>query len=98
MPGWLSWLNGQLLISAQVMISWVHEFKPHIRLCTDNTELASDPLSPSLYALLPFAHMLARSLSLSLSLSLSVSLKNKQMLKILENILFKQGWQVVGNC
>ena len=28
----------------------VHEFKPHIRLCTDSTEPAGDPRSSSLSA------------------------------------------------
>ena len=43
--GWLSWLNIWLLGSAQVMISWFHRFKPHVRLCTDSTEPVWDSLS-----------------------------------------------------
>ena len=47
MPGWLSQLNIRLLISAQVMISQLHEFEPHIGPCTDHAEPAWDSLSLS---------------------------------------------------
>ena len=46
--GWLSWLSLQLLISAQVMISQVHEFEPHVGLCADSVQPAWDSLSFSL--------------------------------------------------
>ena len=45
-PGWLSWLNIRLLVSAQaqVTISRLHEFEPLIRLCADRRESAWDSL------------------------------------------------------
>ena len=54
-PGWLSWLNIQLLVSAQVTISQFHEFEPHIGLHGDSAEPAWDSLSPSLSAPPPLA-------------------------------------------
>ena len=44
----------------------VHEFQPHIRLCADGVEPASDSVSPSLCPSPTCEH--ARALSLSLSL------------------------------
>ena len=41
-------LSIRILISAQVIISQVHEIEPHIRLSTNSRELAWDSLSPSL--------------------------------------------------
>ena len=58
-PGWLSQLGVQLLVSAQVVISWFREFEPHIGLCAGRSEPAWDSLSPSLSAPPP----LMRSLS-----------------------------------
>lgn len=45
--GWLCWLSIQLFIFVQVMIPQICDFKPHISLCTYNTEPAWDfpPLS-----------------------------------------------------
>ena len=62
-PGWLSWLSVQLLVSAQVMISWFHEFEPHTGLCTASTEPAWDSLS------LPFSLRLPHSLFVSLKIN-----------------------------
>ena len=44
-PGWLSLLSVPLLVSAQVMISRLREFKPCVGLCADSTEPAWDSLS-----------------------------------------------------
>ena len=55
----------QLLISAQVMISWFHGFEPHVGLCAHGAKAALDSLSPPLSAL-PL-------------LSLFLSLKNKSI-------------------
>ena len=60
-PGWLSRLSAWLLVSAQVMISRFHEFKPCIRLCADSVESPWDSLTPFLSVPPP--------LMLSLSLS-----------------------------
>ena len=50
-PGWLRWLSVQLLILAQVMISFssghdliVREIEPHVGLCTDSVEPTWDSL------------------------------------------------------
>ena len=56
-------------ISAQAMISWVREFEPRVRLCTDDAEPAWDSLPLSL----PLSCSLARSLALALSLSLHIN-------------------------
>ena len=61
-PGWLSWLNVQLLISAQVTISWLWDRAPHWPLCWLWSLLKSLSLPLSL----------SPSLSLSLSLALSL--------------------------
>ena len=34
---WVTWMSAQLLISAQVMVSQYHGFKPCVRLCADGT-------------------------------------------------------------
>ena len=60
-PGWLTLLSVQLLVSAHVMISWLHGIKPRIGLCAGSAEPAWDSLSPSLST--------PPSLVLSLSLS-----------------------------
>ena len=43
-PGWLSWLNVQLLILAQVMILKFHGIEPCVGLCAGSTEPAWDSL------------------------------------------------------
>ena len=48
LPGWLTWLSVQLLVSAQVMISQVSEFEPHVGLCAGSTEPGWDSLPLSL--------------------------------------------------
>ena len=60
-PAWLSWLHVQFLVSAQVMISWFHEFEPCIGFRADSAEPASESVSPSLSA----PPLLTLSLSLS---------------------------------
>ena len=77
--GWLSQLSNRLLVSAQVMISTICEFEPHIRLCGDSVGSLLGILSPSLS--LPLPHLLS-----------SLSLKNKQTnehKKILKRVLAK---------
>ena len=64
-PGWLSQLSVQLLVSAQVMISLSLEFKPCCGLWAGSDGPAWDSLSPFL------------SLPLSPTHIVSVSLKNK---------------------
>ena len=55
-----------LLVSAQVMIAWFHEFKPHIRLCAGSGVPAWDSLSPSL----------CPSPTCTVSVSLKINFKN----------------------
>ena len=55
---------------AQVMISQVHEFEPHVGLCADSSE-------PEAY----FRFCVSLSLLPSPALSLSLSLKNKHLKK-----------------
>ena len=72
-PGWLSGLNIQLLVLAQIIIS-CGGIQPHIGLCADIPEPAWDPLSTPLCP----SPTGARARSLSLSLCLQI---NKQTLK-----------------
>ena len=46
---------------AQVMISWFHEFKFQVRLCTVSAKPAWDSLSPSLFATPPLILSLSHS-------------------------------------
>ena len=66
-PAWLSSLSIRLLISAQVMISWVYEVEPHVSLCADSMDPAWDSLSPFLSAppLLMCSPLRVHALSLS---------------------------------
>ena len=57
-PGWLSWLSLRLLVSAQLMISWLGGGVP-----APHMEPTWDSLSPSLS--LPLPHSLICSISLS---------------------------------
>ena len=52
-PGWLSQLSIQLLVSAQVMISWLRGIKPHIRRPVLAVQSLLGILSPCLSAPLP---------------------------------------------
>ena len=68
-PGWLSPLSFQLLILAQVMISWFTSLSP-----TSGSVLAAWSLLGILCFPLsapPYSHVLSLSLSLTLALSLS---------------------------
>ena len=60
-PGWLSQLSVQLLVSSQVMISQFCEFKPRVGLCADSAEPAWDSLSPLLSLPLPHSRCLCLS-------------------------------------
>ena len=60
-----------LLVSAQVMISRLLKFEPHVGLSAVSVDPAWDSLSPSLSG--PFLLVFSLSVSLSLSLSLSLS-------------------------
>ena len=46
---WVAQSGIQFFISAQVMISPVHEFKPHVGLHADSAESVWDSVSPSLF-------------------------------------------------
>ena len=61
-PGSLGRLSVRLLVSAQVMISRLRGFEPHVGLCADSAEPARDSPSPLSLSAPP---LLALSLSLS---------------------------------
>ena len=63
-PGWLSWLSVQLLISAQVMISWFLRSSPMLSFVLT---------AWSLFGILSLSPFISVPPSLSLSLSLSLS-------------------------
>ena len=65
MPGWLSWLNVQLLISSSGHDLTVCGIEPHVGMCTESVEPAWDPLSPSFPASLPCTCAFFLSLSLN---------------------------------
>ena len=64
-PGWLSQSSVQLLVSAQVMISWFHEFKPHVGLHADGAEPAWYSWPPSVSLPLPDLCCLSDSLKIN---------------------------------